>query len=356
MARRLLHQLVANLAPNNKHLVRAVLLAASPYLSRSLLEELGEKSPGQFPHPWYREIIEANIEVTRSDDFMLFLDTKSVPLPNGHQNQLNALRYTTFSERGELEMEIMKLEEDRVQYYNLLIANEHSRDDEINWASIKTLLSERDNEVCRAEVADSDLNSGNSAGCVQILDDIDANLAEYEMPYIKQEMQDYSTFKHYVLGITNNTGIVEELTDPQRDQLIYMRDNFIGRSAVQAGNMLCFHRGTCTELQVVLPTSRNQMAIGQTESEQGLLNLDSEKLSIFPNPTDGNFILEVPEHCSIETLAICDIRGRVVAFEQLEQLNNHMKVHVTDVDTGILILKASCTDGSVYTSRVLLNK
>ncbi|MCJ8291090.1 MAG: T9SS type A sorting domain-containing protein [Crocinitomicaceae bacterium] len=352
-----LHSLVANLTPENKQTIRATLMAESPYLSQTLLEELGELSPGSYPHAWYAELIEVNIEITRSEEFMNFLQTKPVPLPNGLFNQIEALRNSSFTERGELEMTINRLAKKRKQKTNLLVANELSDSNKIDWNKVKYTIVQRDNKVCRAEVSDQFLGGGKTNECLAVLDAIDQNLADYDLAYEQQEMQDFTTFKRYVLNITNNTGVVEGLDNAQIQQLTSMADQFTGRGAIQARNILCFHEGMCEERTVVLPASGMQLMNTEEGNEvEGLIGVSGAELKVIPNPNSGEFVLEVPKECSIASLSIVDAQGRVVAFETIEQIENKKRIVVMNEETGILFLKAECTDGSVYTTRVLVNK
>ena len=189
-----------------------------------------------------------------------------------------------------------------------------------------------------------------------MLDSIDQNLADYILDYEYREMQDFSAFKRYVLNITNNTGIIQELDDTQIQELTTMADQFTGRAAIQARNLLCFHAGLCENREVILPPNAMQI-----NSENGGLSAPiaigtEAQLRIIPNPNKGEFVLEVPKECSITELSIVDIQGKEVPFENLQQIENTNRILILNKETGILFLKAQCNDGSMYTTRIVVNK
>ncbi|MFN2428514.1 MAG: FG-GAP-like repeat-containing protein, partial [Cryomorphaceae bacterium] len=47
-----------------------------------------------------------------------------------------------------------------------------------------------------------------------------------------------------------------------------------------------------------------------------------EKLSVYPNPTSGNFFIELPENSTNAVMSICDIRGRQVMQENINASGN----------------------------------
>lgn len=351
-----LHELVAGLTSKNKHVVRAELKQASPYLSMLLLEKLGNKPTSIFNREWYLELIQLNIEVARDDNFMSFLESLEEPLSAEELNEIEILRKKNYTDRGKLEMQIMSLTEEESEAYNLLIANELSHNAEIDWEAFENLLLDRNNNSYYSEMADKYLGEKNIEECLNILDLIESNISEYELPYVQKEMLDYVIFKRYILKITNNSGIVESLSGEQINKLNFYAEQSTGRAAIQARNILCFHTGNCNELPIVLPENETPLVLSTSNNEEEVTLFNQQRLKIIPNPSQGTFVLEVPNNCQIESLIILDTQGRTIGFERLDQNMNRIEIKVVHVDSGIFFLNAKCNDGSVYTTKLVINK
>ncbi|MCF8410267.1 MAG: hypothetical protein K9G31_03145, partial [Crocinitomicaceae bacterium] len=252
-----LHELVANLHPNNKQFVKTELLASSPYLSETLLKELGNKTPGIYPHAWYKDLILANIEVAQTKTFIDYLNSKNVPLPSGLINQINEQKLIKTTQRGEKIDFLTDLNTRKTVILDLLIQNELSDTVEIDWQAYNNWITQREDIICKSQMADMHLGKGEIIQCNEKLDYIDVHINEFMMDEIKQEMLDYSTFKKYVLTFVNEDGIIESLDSTKIQQLEYIANNFSGKSAVQARNLLCFHAGLCEDIEVVYSSPSN---------------------------------------------------------------------------------------------------
>lgn len=351
-----LHSLISNLTPNNKQMVKTKLLENSPYLSKELLMELGNKPQGKFPPSWYKDVIIANIEVALDGDFMNYLKTKENPLPIGLYNEINNARFNTITQRGIKMDELTNLTTRKTEILDLLIQNELSNEDEINWAAYSNYVIQREDIICRSQMADMYLGKQDINQCNDKLDEIDIHINDYMVEEIRQEMMDYSIFKKYLLSIALDNGIIEKLNPGQITQLEYIAANFKGKSAVQARNLLCFHTGFCDEIEVVYaPSTKSLSIIDENEETNADLLINSlDKLKIIPNPNTGEFKLLVPEKCAIEKLEIIDIHGKNIAFELLENIENQALISVKKTSSGIYMIQANCIDGTTFISRLLM--
>lgn len=347
------HDLVLNLTNANKTAVKNELLAHSPYLSEALLIELGEKTPSIFPNAWFKELISANIEIMQSKSFTTYLETKTNPLPSGLKALLEQEKNSISSERGVKLDELANLSTKKTQLLNLLIQNELSDSSIINWDEVDNFINQRNDVIKLSQKADLHLGKSELAPCNARLDEIDAQLNEFSMPDIQQEMADFSTFKHYVLSFANQQGVVERIDDTQKQQLVFMADNFKGKAAVQARNLLCFHLGLCEEITPIyapLRRSRENTTYTSITSSESL----NEYVKIVPNPSNGVFALEVAETCEISQINITDIEGRIVTYQVLEETNVSKSIKLENCLTGLYFVKVSCVDGSSFVSRVLI--
>lgn len=348
-----LHDAVANMTIQNRFSVIDLLEEYSPYLSESLLMELGNVPPNILPHTWYVDIVRANMEIARSYEFMNYLSQKSNPIPNGLYDQLDQDRMITFTERGEMELGLLSLRTKRAKIYTQLIANELSDSTTIDWSMIKQLSFERNLIRTKSEIADNGLSKGDVVQTTQELNNINANIHSYKMQRVKQEMIDFTDFKNYILSITNNTGKVQNLSSPQKDQLLYMASNFEGKPAQQAQNLLCFLHGICNDIEVPLQNS-NAMMMQQNNSEMDVDIIDfSEKLEIVPNPNTGEFRLEVPNECEIHQIVVTDLNGKAVGIHQTLNNENTGIIQIQNAENGIYLIKVTCNE-KVFVSRVLV--
>lgn len=350
-----LHALVQNLNNSNKNDVKNILLEESPYLSMSLLEELGLKQPSLFPHSWYKKIIDSNIEVARDESFMEFLSTKPYPLPIGMYNQIKENRFFEFTERGEKELVILTLNDEREVLMNLLISDAMAGDDEVNWNDVKQLIINRDHLECKRQVVDYHMGREEISSCCTILDLLELELASYKMERVKQELEDFIFFKRYLLSITVNTGIVKKLQTAEIAQLEYMADNFEGKAKRQARNILCFYEGMCEEIDYEIPaeTSNGNKSMGPSQWKVDE-NAPLQELTIVPNPNNGEFLLGVPEGCSIETVSIVDITGRQINYEEISSKGNETNIRLLNAEKGVHIIVVNCLNGTSYMNRVLV--
>ncbi|MBI1838590.1 MAG: T9SS type A sorting domain-containing protein, partial [Flavobacteriia bacterium] len=353
-----LHNLVANLSNSNKNSVKNVLMNETPYLSETLLRELGQKDVNLFPHPWYMDLIIKNIEVTDNPSFLEFLKTKSNSLPDGLYNQIIQAKSTIISERGLKQEELMNLDSRREEIYNLFILDELNDELEINWVNYNNLVIQRNDAVSKSQLADLYLGKGDYIKTNEKLNEIDANISSFLYERINQEMRDYTLFKRYIMSITENTGIVKNLTDEQIEQLNYMANNFVGKSSGQAQNILCFHKGICKEIEVLYDNEIRSFEIVEESSNDSDLELKdvvtTQKLVIIPNPNRGAFKVKMWGECGVESLKVLDIQGKSIEFNNSTSSTNSVDIELINASEGLYFIIVDCSDGTIQKARVLV--
>lgn len=351
-----LHDLVAGLTDQNKSQIKATLLAKSPYLSLSLLKELGGKHPRLFPHTWYREVIHANIEVARNDAFLETLLTKTFPIPTDIYDSIRKTRFTTFTERGKKELAILKLYDQREVLLNLFIADAMSGENEINWQTVEKFITSKDHIENKRQLVDHYLSRNDIANCNSILNHIESQLSSCDMNRVKNELEDFILFKRYFLTITDSSGIVKQLLPSEIEQLKYMAYNFEGKAARQAQNVLCFHANLCDEINYTIPEPFNKENKSLDNRSQEEIEIEALQLKIAPNPNDGTFKLIVPEECVINEITIYNVTGKKVQFALQNVEGNNAVVRLNDVENGIYSIHVSCAGGVTYLSRTLVTR
>ena len=77
-------------------------------------------------------------------------------------------------------------------------------------------------------------------------------------------------------------------------------------------------------------------------------------LSVYPNPTDGSFIVEKPSATeTIDNIAIYNMVGKEVYYETSNSLLSQDKIKITIAEKGIYIIKLQ-SGGSVYEQKIMV--
>ena len=351
-----LHTLVASLNNSNKQIVKSTLVQFSPFLSESILREVGQKASNLIPLGWYRDLVLANLELARSNDFMLFLSTKSNALPLGHIKQIESMRFTSNTERTRRIDEILDINDKLTNIAELLIQNVFADSNYLDWNSYNNLVESRGDVLCKTQHSDMYLGTKKSFECNQKLDALEIELGNMATGNLKRELEDFILFKRYLMAITNNTGIIESLSSIQVDELEYIRDNYIGKSAQQASNILCFHKSICREITPIL---NNRIAlvtnVESIQMENEYIGIKNDlNVKIIPNPNIGSFELIVNDECEISLVEITDINGRNIEYERTINGELNANFSLKNVSTGIYLINITCGNGSVLNSRILI--
>lgn len=64
---------------------------------------------------------------------------------------------------------------------------------------------------------------------------------------------------------------------------------------------------------------------------------NTKEVSIYPNPTNSLFYLELPQNNSLKLLEIYDITGKLIKI--FNTFNNDKSVDVTELEEGVYLLK-----------------
>lgn len=350
-----LSNLISSINASNNNQIKAELLSKSPFLSISIIQQLGLVNETLFPNSWLKDIIDSNIEVARNNDLIYFLETKPNPMPQTMINEIKADRYVNFTQRGQKEIEILDLSDKRELILNMMISDAMADSSETNWNVVKEKILFRDNIETKRQIADYFLSRKDIDSCNNMLDVIELQLATYGMDRTRQELEDFVIFKRYLLSITNNTGVIEKLQPEEISQIEYMATNFHGKASRQSRNILCFFENLCEDIQGEIPLANS----GSTKSATGnnsYYNLDFQNLKIMPNPNDGIFFAQVPEKNEIGTIQVINISGQEVPFEFAIHEDGKVQLHIMNAVKGVYFVNITTKDGDIYKNRVLVNK
>src|SRR5690606_29724203 len=95
-----LYELVTGLNKSNRAAVHKTLLGESPYLSASLLEQLGKTDAAVYPRDWYRDLLIANIEAIKGKALIQELSSGDFHLSAQDIRSIEKACTATVTERG----------------------------------------------------------------------------------------------------------------------------------------------------------------------------------------------------------------------------------------------------------------
>lgn len=110
--------------------------------------------------------------------------------------------------------------------------------------------------------------------------------------------------------------------------------------------------GTSAVKTVTRTLTRPAGCMARMASEQGT-DEAATTIRTFPNPTDGQLTIEVPDACIGQTVFFYDLSGRVVHSEVLRQPLTTLDV--SSFEAGLYLLRVETSSG-VYTERVVVQE
>ncbi len=86
------------------------------------------------------------------------------------------------------------------------------------------------------------------------------------------------------------------------------------------------------------------------------LNEDQlEQLSVYPNPNNGEFTVQVPSNLTEGTMVVMDLNGRIVIEETFNNNSNGIEINVKGVENGMYIVRIATNDAQ-YQTQVVVQK
>jgi len=80
---------------------------------------------------------------------------------------------------------------------------------------------------------------------------------------------------------------------------------------------------------------------------------NSNKLTVFPNPTDGNVTISMPQVYSVAVVSVTDMMGRTILQKQLSAGLSSQSLNLSHLAAGSYILSVS-TDKQVFTNKLVI--
>jgi hypothetical protein len=350
-----LHDVVTTMNQSSSSSVRSSLQSFSPYLSISLLTELGEVPTNIFSEAWYISLLSDNIEVMEDAAFRNFLRSKTEPLSDGEIEVLLALSNSSSLDRGTKRSEIASYTSQIEDINNLLLLDYLASDAITDQEEIAEKIANRGHYAQRAEKVDYWMGREEYVLAHNELEALTTDLNS--MPYadINLELLDFVSFKTYVLEkLTLNPNFYSAMTTVEEAELISMRDSYSGKAAIQAGNLLCFHKGICSEYDFLqINSSKTQVFMSQTNKDDVPVHIESYE--VYPNPSNGEFIVRASGEAEIMLIEVYDLMGKKINFETTSKSKGIMSIHLSECEKGIYLLHIDSETGNSQTMRIIKN-
>ncbi len=319
---------------------------ASPYLKEDLLKLLGQQYSPHFPHNWYKTIITDNIEIARSNEFMRFLKTKRVPLPDAEYNEIDSLRFITTTERGDILSNLDRYDSRSTLYNNLLLTNEYSDTLETKWGTLDSLVEVRTDDLLGQQRTDLYLGVNDVTTAKNILNSIQPTSSEYK--YVEDQLQDFIDFKNYLLDdeLINTYGFIETLSSQDSADIVDYMNNSIGLPKKQAENILCFYSGDCDDFTYQYSYQGKSIDYDQEIYDDN--EIQQVEIKVIPNPNEGAFSIVTNER-EINGVFVTNSHGQRIELSEIVIDNNQAFISLRNSITGIYYIQVRFKSGLIET-------
>ena len=218
--------------------------------------------------------------------------------------------------------------------------------------------------VAKYSLAEGYFNERKYESAEGVLKEMPAMFAfnDFEMIEHENYMQFYHFKKQMILSKRN----WKQLKESEIVQLQTIAEATNGRSAGMAKGVLCFFYGICYD-DILSPEKSND-GILPSETEGNLSenndkmssvhNTQSYELSVYPNPTDGELIVEIAGQArndvqvvKIIQLEVFDLTNRKVHQQTVNQSYSTLKMN--ELEKGVYILKVWLDNGEVIVKKIV---
>lgn len=261
---------------NQTWILRQELLGNAPHLSKAVLTEAAENTVA-LPEAVLVEILEANPDVLRDQEFLDFLAQKNQPLPSYIIDSLRA-RSTLITARTLL-LENIQLEQQKMQQ----IANEmlvHYINDTLDTASTKVIEWLVNKNTLDADLAIAGLwfKQGRTQDALNLLNLLpqsrSLNLASETL--VNKTLTTFQISQSYSTNHSLTSTEIESLSNIAQSRMDY--------PATLAKNILSLHHQQCYPTHLVLPENQSSSRKAKIQKFVPLSVLPS--LQVQPNPSD----------------------------------------------------------------------
>jgi len=300
--------------------IREELLAKSPYVSREVLKETAEKN--LLPQAIYLEICIANVDATRSQEFLDFLRYEIPnPLP---EYMLDIIRenWDTKSLRTVLESNLAHYSSKKDNLLDMML-NNSLKDSITNRTYVRSMLTERGYYSDYFTIAEGYIEENDFENAYNTMYDLSLNyykLTEEQQTEIN-DFEEYIAFRENLFALDNSN--IYQLTASEIAKLVDYTQTHTGRGRILAQNILCVLYDICEEEELL----ENKDHFTPNTNTYSSAKTTSDQIEVMPNPAQnyttfkwdfdllqGNALLKIYEQSGkqIETQVLSSAQGQWV--------------------------------------------
>ncbi|MBK9257895.1 MAG: PKD domain-containing protein [Saprospiraceae bacterium] len=140
------------------------------------------------------------------------------------------------------------------------------------------------------------------------------------------------------------------LTNTEWDQLRAIANMCpleVGNVVYRAQNLMAI-KGEMIYTDMASVCDRTELRKKSESSKNG-------KLSIYPNPTNGQIMINLPDDVQLIRFFISDITGKFIEIKQTENINNNLlQFDVSQLEGGVYFMKMIDQNEKIYQSRIIV--
>lgn len=300
--------------------IRQELIAKSPYVSREVLKETAENN--LLPQAIYLEICLANVDATRSQEFLDFLRYEIPnPLP-AYMLDIIRENWDTKSLRTVLESNLAHYSSKKDNLLDMML-NSSLKDSITNRNYVRSMLSERGYYSDYFTIAEGYIEENDFENAYNTMYDLSLNY--YKLT--EEQQMEIDDFEEYIAFMENlfvsDSSNIYQLTESKIENLIDYTNSHIGRGKLLAQNILCVLYDICMEEELLENKDHFTPNSGSYSSAKKTTN----HIEVMPNPAQnyttfkwnfdllqGNAVLKIYEQSGkqIETQIFSSSQGQWV--------------------------------------------
>jgi len=325
---------IENSMPSDMWELRSKLLGVSPHLSQEALRSAALQT-NVLPQSVLFEILAANPDEMRDENFLSFLQTKENPLP---EYMIDLLRQIAGNKSYKtVLMEKMNVCESQKSSAASDILRSKLTDSVVDQASIINWLDNKGDLTSHYQIVDAYLQSGNTTTAKSMLKLIPTLHKFSETDSV--EYQKFSELKALQINLLENGRSLAKCDSTEKAQLIGIADFGQGIASAQAQGILGFWYGIpyCNCLNY---DDKLKHAAVKTSNVASMPS--GIKISANPNPASTwiTFDFELPDEINSVKLTISDAQGRTVDKFDLTGKQGQKLLDIRNYSPGMYFFKS----------------
>ncbi len=293
--------------PSEMLALRADLLEDSPYLSRRVLKATADNT-SVFPDAVIFEILAANPDEMRDEEFLSYLGEKQDPLPQYYIDILRGLA-GEISYKTILKCQLIEYKHNMAQAADIIVRN-MLNDSICNMDTVRYWLGSIESFASECQIIDSYLQEKDAINAQSRLNDLVSTVDLTAEDSV--EFNGYVDLKTLQIDLITQSRNIFMLDSNEKTLLEGIALNSVGIAGTQAQNILAFVYGQeftcCPEFPDSLTHKNYTPTVRPTTTDP-----ESIELSVFPNPARNWTVFEynLPYNTGNANIIVYNSKGQV---------------------------------------------